>query len=123
MPVQFTTRARAKPDAEGWPYWQADGKPRTLKGTGRINWLAKDPAWKDTLDFRGRRDVESPRDKWTRIECICRGSRISVLVNGRKVNEAYDVFPAAGKILLQCEGSEVLYRKVELRPLSEENDK
>lgn len=46
-----------------------------------------------------------------------------MLVNGRQVNEAYDVYPAAGKILLQCEGSEVLYRKVELRPLEEENDK
>ena len=48
---------------------------------------------------------------------------ITGLVNGRKVNEAYDIFPAAGKILLQCEGSEVFYRRVELRPLAKENDK
>ena len=88
-----------------------------VANTGRINWRAKGPAWRDTLDFRGRRDVESPRDAWTRVECICRGSRITVLVNGHKVNEADDVYPAAGKILLQCEGSEVFYRKVELRPV------
>ena len=49
--------------------------------------------------------------------------RITVLVNGRKVNEAYDVYPAAGKILLRCEGSEVFYRRVELRPLARVNDK
>lgn len=46
-----------------------------------------------------------------------------MLVNGRQVNEAYDVYPAAGKILLQCEGSEVFYRKVELSLIEKENDK
>ena len=38
-------------------------------------------------------------------------------VNGVRVNEAEEVFPAAGKILLQCEGSEVFYRKIELHPV------
>ena len=40
-----------------------------------------------------------------------------VIVNGTTVNHAYDVFPAAGKILLQCEGFELFIRKCELHPL------
>ena len=38
------------------------------------------------------------------------------------VNEIYDVFPSAGKILLQCEGSEIYFRRVELLPLNTRSD-
>ena len=40
---------------------------------------------------------------------------ITVELNGVKVNEARDVFPRRGKILLQCEGSEIFFRALELR--------
>ena len=42
-------------------------------------------------------------------------------VNGTIVNEIYDAFPSAGKILLQCEGSEVYFRRVELLPLKKQS--
>jgi hypothetical protein len=61
--------------------------------------------------------VEKPAGEWNTIECVCAGSRVTVKLNGTVVNEAYDVFPAEGPILLQCEGSEVFFRTVELRPL------
>jgi hypothetical protein len=35
------------------------------------------------------------------------------------VNEATDVAPGSGRILLQCEGHEVFFRKFELHPLPE----
>jgi len=38
-------------------------------------------------------------------------------VNGILVNEASECTPRAGRILLQCEGSEIFFRKVELHPL------
>ena len=79
----------------------------------------EDSGWKDVLGFRGRKDVESRHGKWSQIECVCSGRRVTVFVNGQRVNEASDVFPAAGKILLQCEGAEVFFRKVELHPLKE----
>jgi hypothetical protein len=40
-----------------------------------------------------------------------------VELNGVLVNEAFDVFPNAGRILLQCEGSEIFFRRLELRPV------
>ena len=61
--------------------------------------------------------MESPLGEWTRVECTCDGNTITVTVNGTTVNHAYDVFPAAGKILLQCEGFELFVRKFELHPL------
>ena len=35
------------------------------------------------------------------------------------MNECYDVFPFAGKILLESEGFEILFRKFELHPLKD----
>ena len=42
---------------------------------------------------------------------------MTVKINGVTVNEAFDVWPAAGKILLQNEGSEIYYRNWRLSPL------
>ena len=38
-------------------------------------------------------------------------------VNGTTVNKCYDVYPSAGKILLQSEGFEMDFRTFELHPL------
>ncbi len=120
VPLRATARVASTDDSDGWPTWQPSGAPRTLETWGRINWRHKDPTWRDEINFRGARDVESPADQWTRLECVCDGDRLSVFVNGTLVNEAYDLFPTSGRILLQCEGAEILYRKVELQPLDDD---
>jgi hypothetical protein len=101
-------------DPEGWFTWQRGGRSITVERWGRINWFAKDPRWSDTMDFRGTRDVEKPPGEWNVVECEARGDRLRFTVNGVVVNEALQVSPARGKILLQCEGSEIFFRKVEL---------
>jgi hypothetical protein len=55
--------------------------------------------------------------EWTRVECLCAGKRITVIVNGETINKCYDVFPSAGEVLLQSEGFELFIRKAELHPL------
>ncbi|MBI4659385.1 MAG: DUF1080 domain-containing protein [Verrucomicrobia bacterium] len=104
-------------DADGWFTWKRGGRRQTIETWGRLNWFGKDPNWNDTLDFRGPRDAESPPGEWTRVECICDGDRITIKVNNTVVNEAFNVRPARGKILLQCEGSEVFFRRFDLMPL------
>ena len=61
--------------------------------------------------------MASPLGQWTRVECICDGDRITIKINGVTVNECFDVWPSAGRILLQNEGNEIYYRKFELHPL------
>jgi hypothetical protein len=114
---QITAQTAADRDIDGWPFWRPAGKRATITRWGRVNWVHKDRNWKDQLDFRGARDVEKSYGEWNRIECICDGTRIVVLLNGAVVNEAFDVYPSSGKILLQCEGSEIFFRKLELHPL------
>jgi len=51
------------------------------------------------------------------MECACDGDHIQVILNGTLVNEAFGASPRSGKILLQCEGSEIFFRGMELRPV------
>jgi hypothetical protein len=85
---RMTAEVAAEKDPEGWPTWKKGGAPVALRRVGRLNWFGVDPAWKDVLDFRGKNDVESPGEEWTRIECVCEGARVSVSVNGKAVSEA-----------------------------------
>jgi Domain of Unknown Function (DUF1080) len=96
--------------------WKKGGEPRLYSGK-QFWWSKHDPDFEEKIDTRGRNDVESPLAEWTRVDCLCQGNRISVLVNGTKVNECFDVFPSAGKILLESEGFEILIRKFELHAL------
>lgn len=114
IPVSFTGEGASGPDRR--PRWSPGGKPAVY--TGRQFWWSKhDPDFQELLDTRGKDDVESPLGEWTKVEVVARGSRLSVSVNGAKVTEVYDVTPSAGRILLQNEGYEILFRNVVLHPL------
>jgi hypothetical protein len=114
IPVRLASDVVLGPDKH--PRWKKGGEPRVFTQS-QLWWSQHDPDFKELLDTRGKNDVESPLGKWTRVECLCAGKRIQVIVNGTVVNECYDVFPAAGKILLQCEGFEIYFRTFELHPL------
>lgn len=113
---QFTAEVSDLRDSDGWFTWKPGGRHQTIRRWGRLNWKGKDPQWRDELDFAGPRDLER-RNEWNRVECVCADGRIQIFVNGTQVNEVFDAQPNAGKILLQCEGSEIFFRRVELHPL------
>lgn len=112
---RITTTVVNEKDRDGWFTWSEQGHAKTIERWGRINWFNKDPDWRDVLDFRGRNDIETTG--WNTIECICREGAIEIRLNGTVVNRATAAWPAAGKILLQCEGSEIFFRRVRLEPV------
>jgi hypothetical protein len=114
IPVELKSEVVIGPDRR--PRWKKGGEVRTFT-KGQLWWSEHDPDFKELLDTRGKHDVESPRGEWTKVECLCDGKRITIRVNGTTVNEAFDAYPAAGKLLLQCEGFELFVRKFELHPL------
>jgi hypothetical protein len=83
----------------------------------RYNWWGRDTHWKDTLGFRGSRDVEKPAGQWNRMEVICAGDTITNIVNGYVVNIGRKSSLTKGKIIFQSEGAEIFFRKIEIRPL------
>jgi hypothetical protein len=114
---RITAETATHRDKDGWLTWRGGGRRETIERWGRLNWFAKSPEWDDKLDFRGPQDVEKPSGEWNRIECVCADNRITIVLNGTVVNDAFEVSPASGKILLQCEGSEILFRRLELHPI------
>jgi hypothetical protein len=114
IPVEFKSETVLGSDRR--PRWKKGGDVTTFTNK-QLWWNNHDPTFKELLDTRGKDDVESPLGEWTKVECICDGKRITIRVNGHTVNEAFDVNPSAGKILLQCEGHEVYFRNVEIRPI------
>ncbi len=120
IPATISSRVRIAEDKK--TRWNPSGKPQ--KYSGRQFWWSKhQPFFKEYRDTRGKDDVASPLGKWTKVECLCRGNRITVRINGVTVNEAIDVWPASGKILLQNEGNEVFFRNVSIRPVGKSDGK
>jgi hypothetical protein len=97
-------------------YFEPGGEP-VVKRSGRINWWGRDPKWTDTLGYRGPRDIESPHGGWNRLEVVCDGDRITTILNGHVVNAGTKSSHTEGKIQLQTEAAEIIFRKVEVRPL------
>jgi len=114
IPVNITSDTVLGPDNR--TRWKKGGEPTAYAGK-QFWWSQHDPEFEEHIDTNGRWDVESPLGQWTRVEVIAKGSSVTVVVNGTTVNECYDVFPPAGKILLQSEGFEIFFRRFELQPL------
>lgn len=112
---RITIATDARRDAAGWPWWTPGGQPLTLERWGRVNWRDKDPAWQDVTGFRGVHDVERPHGQWNELLVRCQRDAIEIQLNGELVNRASKVWPREGKILVQCEGSEIFIRKLAVR--------
>ncbi len=70
--------------------------------------------------LRGLKKIEGNENKageWNKYEITADGDRITLLVNGRKVNEATGCDVRAGKIGLQSEGGVIHFRNVTLTPI------
>ncbi len=114
----FSVTATVAPEKQGNSFIFQPGGTKETINSGRINWLKRDPEWKDTLGFRGKHDVEKPVGEWNTLECVADGDRLTIYLNGELVNEATHVKPQKGRIQIQSEAAEIFFRRVELTPLS-----
>jgi hypothetical protein len=116
---KFSLTCPVEAEKQGGSYvFKPNGAPATIH-EGRINWYGRDPAWKDVKEFRGAKDIEKPIGKWNELVCIVQGKEITIYLNGTLVNHAMDVQPRKGRIQIQSEGAEILLRRVDLIPLSQ----
>ncbi len=61
-----------------------------------------------------KKDNEKPTGEWNRLEIIARDGRCVHIMNGVVVNEGSEASLRSGKILIQSEGAEIYYRKIEI---------
>jgi hypothetical protein len=64
-----------------------------------------------------KKDGEKPHGEWNRVEVISDKGKITYVVNGVTVNEGEDPSLTEGKIIIQSEGAEIYYRKIEIAEL------
>ena len=110
--VTTTTRK----DRDGETVYDEKGAPNTLS-SGRINWWGRSEDWADKLGFRGPQDVESPGGEWTHIEAVVQDGKLTYYVNGKLVNAASESSFKDGRIMIQSEGAEIYFRRIEIQPL------
>ncbi len=84
--------------------------------TARFDRPGRNP-WKDEKGFRGPHEIEKPTGQWNRMEIVCDGDRVCISVNGHQTIEGTNSIPHMGKILLQSEGAEIFFRRLDLYPL------
>jgi hypothetical protein len=73
-------------------------------------------------DFAGVQKIkgnEKPPGKWNKYEITLVGDKLTLVVNGEKVNEATGLDVVPGKIGLQSEGGQIHFRTVKLIPVKE----
>src|SRR5205814_756769 len=76
------------------------GQPLTTITTGALRRHPFNPSWKNATGYRADDELESPVGQWNKLECICDGERITVLLNGRTVMVA-TTNQTKGKIAFQ----------------------
>lgn len=114
---EFSVTSPVAPEKQASSYlYMPGGEDATIQG-GRINWFARDPGWQDAIGFRGAKDVEKPVGEWNTMECVADGDEIFVYLNGVLVNYAKNVHPRKGRIQIQSEAAEIVFRKVVLTPI------
>lgn len=89
-------------------FWMVDGTELTVNGTRVKGGRAVKT-----------QDAEKPNGEWNTIEVICEGGKVTNKVNGVVVNEGRDASVTKGKILLQSEGAEIYFRRVDLYPIEQ----
>ncbi len=62
---------------------------------------------------------ENAVGQWNEYEIIVNKGKITVIVNGEVLNQAWDVAENAGPICLQSEGAEIHFREIYLIPLAD----
>jgi hypothetical protein len=99
---------------DGWPislevqgYFGEAGSLFGVRG-GRVTGAKRGPFVKDRPPFGA----------WDHYEITSQNGRVTVVLNGKLVNEGWDIFPTQGNVCLQSEGWEVHYRNVAIKELT-----
>jgi hypothetical protein len=114
----FKAQAEERPAGKKVGFYWKDGAPVRAFGVGsRLFWSGRDPAWQNVLGFRGKNDVEKGVGEWNTLIVTMKGDTMSVRLNGATLSRATDLGITRGKLQIQSEGDEILFRKIILTPL------
>ena len=90
-------------------FWMVDSATLVSQGIRSVP--------KDYNRCKKTADAEKPTGEWNRVEVISNHGKLTHIVNGTIVNEGTEPSINRGKIIIQSEGAEIFYRKIEITEL------
>ena len=96
-------------------FWAFDGFK--ISGDPQKTTKKTSDQWGKLTGIAKTADNENPPGEWNIYEIVADGGTVTLIVNGKQVNQAADCEITPGKIGLQSEGGEIHFRKVELTPI------
>lgn len=113
----LTSATKKFPNVRGVDY-DPEGETTTITDiTTRVNRIGRAHDWKDVAHFRDKTGVEKPPGQWNIMKCVVEKETITVYLNGKPVNRAWNVKPQKGRIQIQSEGAEYFFKRIDLTPL------
>ena len=106
-----------------WGPWPKCLEVQLMSGNAGDFWMIGEKIRAAGKKAKGRRwenmtdGSEKPVGEWNTMKIRAVGDRVTVWVNGEKVNEGEGCTASKGAICLQSEGAEIHFRKVQLTPL------
>jgi hypothetical protein len=114
----FKAQAEERPAGKKAGLYWKDGAPtRDFRPGIRLLWFGRDPSWENAIGFRAKDDVEKKVGEWNTLVVTMKGDTMTIRLNGVTMNRATDLGVARGKLQIQSEGAEILFRKIILTPL------
>jgi hypothetical protein len=96
------------------------GEPTTIIHNGTVHALGWQPPLlaAKAVTIKSAKEQVRPLGEWNRLECVCDGDTITVIFNGTTVNVATHVSQTKGKIFIESEGAEIIFRMISVRPIT-----
>lgn len=114
----FMAQAEERPAGKKTGFYWKEGAPARAFGPGsRLLWFGRDPAWENVLGFRGKHDVEKGVGQWNTLIVTMQGDTMTVRLNDVTLSRATNLGVTRGRLQIQSEGAEILFRKITLTPL------
>jgi hypothetical protein len=115
---RFTAQAEERAAGKKMGFYWKDGASAREFGPGaRLLWFGRDPAWENVLGFRGKNDVEKGVGEWNTLIITMKADTMAIQLNGVVMSRATALGVTKGKVQIQSEGAEVLFKKIILTPL------
>jgi hypothetical protein len=127
LPDNAVKEARVSVESERVTLKKADrtlfvykpGEPLTTVSSGTVHRLGfRPPALAKAAIGKVAPDVIHPIGEWNTLEIRCADASITITLNGTVVNDLSQVSEKKGKIFFESEGAEIVYRRIELRPIA-----
>jgi hypothetical protein len=132
LPGKDMLSATIEGETRGGAFHHMPGAPAQVREAGgkklfdSTAHFGKDPEWKNVKGFFNKTGAERPHGEWNTVEVVADADTLTYIVNGRTVNKATNLRVTkageqlgltSGRIGIQCEGSEIFFRRLELLPL------